>query len=188
MRNWGWRPIVLMDLLKAAREAERPEIIRPQRWVTVNPSIEEVEEFGRWALANAKRLSVDTETWNGQIEMCGFAPDSTHAFVIPFLVRAAPFHYWPSADLEVRAFRVMRSLVASDIPKTFQNGLYDIQYFWSPKYGIPVKGFDADTMIRHHSLFPELPKGLAFLGSIYTDESSWKLLRHRADEMNRREE
>jgi len=32
-------------------------------------------------------------------------------------------------------------------------------------------------MLLHHALQPESLKGLGFLGSIYTDESNWKLMR-----------
>jgi hypothetical protein len=44
-----------------------------------------------------------------------------------------------------------------------------------------------DTMLLHHSLFPELPKGLGFLGSIYTNEASWKLM-HGLTDTEKRDE
>jgi hypothetical protein len=36
-------------------------------------------------------------------------------------------------------------------------------------------------------MFPELRKGLGFLGSIYTDEGSWKLLNKKTDSTKREE-
>ena len=46
-------------------------------------------------------------------------------------------------------------------------------------YGISVLNAEDDTMLLSHSLHPEALKGLAYLGSIYTDEASWKLeVRH----------
>ena len=39
-----------------------------------------------------------------------------------------------------------------------------------------------DTMLLHHALQPKSPKGLDYLGSVYTDESAWKLairLKHK---------
>ena len=42
-------------------------------------------------------------------------------------------------------------------------------------------------MLLHHSLFPELQKGLGFLGSIYTNEASWKLMRGQ-DDSNKKDE
>ena len=40
--------------------------------------------------------------------------------------------------------------------------------------GIKVYGAVEDTMFAHHALQPEMLKGLEFLGSVYTDEGSWK--------------
>jgi len=34
-----------------------------------------------------------------------------------------------------------------------------------------------DTMLLHHALQPESLKSLGFLGSVYSDEGSWKQLR-----------
>jgi hypothetical protein len=45
----------------------------------------------------------------------------------------------------------------------------------------------ADTMLLHHSMYPELPKSLGFLGSIYTNEAAWKLMRRDAEELKRDE-
>jgi hypothetical protein len=44
-------------------------------------------------------------------------------------------------------------------------------------------------MILHHSMYPEMPKSLAFLGSIYTNEVAWKKMRdrHGAAETKREE-
>lgn len=36
-----------------------------------------------------------------------------------------------------------------------------------------------DTMLLHHALQPESLKGLGYLGSVYTDEQSWKQMRVR---------
>ena len=57
-----------------------------------------------------------------------------------------------------------------------QNFSYDMQYFWRT-VGITCPKFFGDTMLLHHALQPELEKGLGFLGSIYTNEPSWKFMR-----------
>jgi len=43
-------------------------------------------------------------------------------------------------------------------------------------------------MLLHHALYPELPKGLGFLGSIYTNEASWKLMRRERSDTVKRDE
>ena len=58
-----------------------------------------------------------------------------------------------------------------------QNFLYDINHLWA-NYGITVPHATNDTMLLHHALQPEMQKGLGFLGSLYTNEASWKFMRH----------
>jgi hypothetical protein len=43
-------------------------------------------------------------------------------------------------------------------------------------------------MLLHHSLFPEMLKGLGFLGSIYTNEQSWKLMSRPKADTEKRDE
>jgi hypothetical protein len=43
-------------------------------------------------------------------------------------------------------------------------------------------------MMLHHSLYPEMKKSLGFLGSIYTDEASWKLMRQEKTDTEKRDE
>ena len=43
--------------------------------------------------------------------------------------------------------------------------------------GLRTYGASEDTMLLHHALQPESLKSLGFLGSVYTDEGSWKGMR-----------
>jgi hypothetical protein len=99
--------------------------------------------------------------------------------VIPFWVRQPQSSsYWNTKEEELRAWSCVSALLESAIPKLFQNGLYDVQYLMP--MGIKVNNFIEDSMLLHHSIFPELQKGLGFLGSVYTSEPAWKLMRKRA--------
>lgn len=182
MRNWAWRPIVVADLMKAGREAEFPEIRRPRRQILISPTIEECEAWTTETIAAGVPvypfLANDIETGAGQIKCIGFARTRACAIVIPFVDFSKPGgSYWTTAELEVRAWRCVEALLSCDIAKLYQNGVYDLQY--ELKTGIKPKNCTADTMLFHHSLFPELQKGLGFLGSIYTDEPAWKLMNRR---------
>jgi len=75
----------------------------------------------------------------------------------------------------------------SDRPKSAQNGLYDLSFLWR-SYGIAVKNYQHDTMLLHHALQPESEKSLGFLGSLYTNEASWKLMRQRGKTTIKRDE
>ncbi len=176
MRQWAWRPIVVADLMKARREAASAEITRPQRFITTSPTLEQVENFLDELYKNPPRLvGVDTETAAGLITMAGFATSRSEAFLVPFATDDRK-SYWPQAWQEERAWNaIARVMGARHIVKVLQNGMYDFQYFL--KSGVPLEGCLHDTMLLHHSILPEMKKGLGFLGSVYTSEPAWKLMR-----------
>jgi DNA polymerase I-like protein with 3'-5' exonuclease and polymerase domains len=188
LRQWAWRPIVVADLMKGAREGLFPEIRRPARRVLVSPTLSEVKAWTAETLASPPPfLAPDIETASGQITCIGFARSRGEALVVPFWNRTAPgWSYWPTFQEELEAFQCVKALLESPIPKVWQNGVYDLQYLM--KYGVRPARNAEDTMLRHHSQFPELQKGLGFLGSIYTDEASWKLMRRRKADTEKKDE
>ena len=187
LRNWALRPIVMADLLKAAREKEFPEIRRPECFVTVSPTLGEIEQWYNTHAIGSQYLSCDIETKRRQIEMVGFASSPQHSLVIPFIDFSKPGNrYWESVEQEVKAWEWVRKLLALPQPKVFQNGLYDLQYLL-PMGLVPVNCTE-DTMLLAHSLYPEMPKGLGFLGSVFTDHASWKLMRGKGHDEFKRDE
>lgn len=179
--DWGARVICSADLIKAERESHFPEIIRPERYILVNPTIPEMCEWRDIALRHPI-LSIDVETKAKQITDFGFAYSPSEAISIPFIDMAKPGHSYWSLEEELFIRReVIQPLLVSRQRKLFQNGLYDIQYILREGYKIWLSTMD-DTMLLHHSMYPELQKSLGFLGSIYTNETSWKLMRKRSKE------
>lgn len=175
LRNYDWRPAVVADFMKVKLEAKSKDANLFNRSVYVEPSISDLVAW-RSHLSSAEYLAVDIETKSRQITCVGFAPHKDVAYVIPFW-SAKTGDYWKTVEEEREAFKVVRDICASDAIKIFQNGMYDLTYLSS--YGIFVKNAFEDTMLMHHSLFPALPKGLDFLGSIYCNERSWKRWRVR---------
>lgn len=187
LRQYGDRPVVIADLMKAKRELSHKEIIRPEREIYIEPTISDLYEWDR-DLSPAKMLACDIETKRGQITCIGFAPDRSRAYVVPFVDRRkANYSYWLTLQDELLAMTFVRSWLQSPAVKIFQNGMYDIQWIWR-KWGIPVKNFREDTMLRHHAIQPEMQKGLGFLGSLYTNEAAWKLMRAEAADTIKRDE
>lgn len=188
LRQWDLRAVTVCDFIKARREAEFPEIRRPARAVYIEPSLDDLEWYYENFLRHARRISFDIETAGNQITCIGFAPDAQSALVIPFVDhRREGYSYWSSLDNELRAWRFVDKVLSLPCPKVAQNGLYDIHFLWRG-YGITVKNFEDDTMLLHHALQPESEKGLAFLGSVYTNESSWKMMRQRGKTTIKRDE
>ena len=188
LRDWSLRPVTILDLAKAGREAAYPEIRRPHRDIYIEPSLEDLTWYEKTFLIPAQRIAFDIETAVNQITCIGFAPDEKSALVVPFSdPRNGIGSYWPTPYFEARAWDFVRRVLASPQPKTAQNGLYDIHFLWR-SYGITVNNFEDDTMLLHHALQPESEKGLAFLGSVYTNEASWKMMRQRGKTTIKRDE
>ena len=188
IRNWELRPTTVADLIKARREAPFPEVRRPKREIWIEPTIKDMEQFRDQHIMASDKLSVDIETSGNQVTCIGFSPTSFISLVVPFLDTRRPKRsYWGTREDEVRAWEIIRIILADPaIKKTFQNGLYDIAFLWR-SVGIPVYGAEHDTMLLHHALQPESLKGLGYLGSIYCDEGAWKQERGKATTIKRDE-
>ena len=174
LRQYDLRHVAVMDLTKAKVESAFPEIRRPKRESWIEPTIEDIRLFKAQFIDGAQRLAFDIETADGQITCIGFASTIDRALVIPFVdPRKTAGNYWPTLQLEIVAWALVAEILSGPQEMVAQNGLYDIQYLWM-KYGIPVPNSVHDTMLLHHSLLPESEKSLGFLGSVYTNEGSWK--------------
>lgn len=183
--NYSDYPTVIMDLMKAAKEQHHAEIIRVERKIYVEPTVVDLCAW-RETLLRVPQLTIDCETRPsiGHITCIGFAPNKTEAYVVPFWDdRKEGYSYWSTVEEEVAAWMVVKDILEGPASKTFQNGMYDIQYFLNWKWFI--RRFNNDTMLKHAALFPRMTKSLGFLGSLYTNETHWKGLRHRAKEEKR---
>ena len=175
MHQWKFFSVVVGDFIKANMEALRgPKIILPERRLMVEPILSDIEAILP-TLLSSDLLSVDIETGWGQITCLGFAPDSDTAICIPFVDRRnASRSYWSSVEEEVKAWGLVKQVMESDTPKLGQNfGGYDA-YWFLEKMDIQPRNLRHDTRLIHHTLYPELPKSLEFMGASYTSQGAWK--------------
>lgn len=185
MRQWTLRPILQADLVKAHREQDFPDIRRPHREVWIEPTLADMIRFDNNYIIKSDELSVDIETTAEMITCIGFAPTIDRAIVIPFLDREQPDgNYWRTHEEERHAWDIVR--IWCGLEKAVyvgQNFLYDAHFLYRTM-GIRTRHTD-DTMLLHHALQPEMEKGLGFLGSIYTDEAGWKIMRGHTDTLKK---
>lgn len=187
MRQWELRPTVIIDLMKAKREAEFPEVRRPQREIWIEPTIEDIRTFHENHIRGCQILSVDIETAGRQVTCIGFAPQPDLGIVVPFLdTRKTGRNYWNTRQDEQVVWKITKEILEGPEAKLFQNGLYDIAFLWR-SYKIRVRNAQHDTMLLHHALQPESLKGLGFLGSLYCDEGPWKTERGAIETIKRDE-
>jgi len=184
-------PVLLMDLMKAKRQSSFPEVIRPQRYLHLRPTLEDLESFWQEFILPSSALSVDIETKNPLITCVGIAPSPERALVIPFYNGEVPSgNYWSTPREERIAWKFVERCINFEGKRVFgHNFQYDTQYLWR-LMGIPVSSWADDTMLMHHALQIEMEKGLGFLASIYSEELAWKFMHKRrvADRSSKKEE
>lgn len=154
------RHLIVADLKKAKVESEFRELQRPERQIIYNFST--VTEVLEW-LAYYETVDIvafDIEVLNYEVSCISFSSDPSLAISIPIDGK------WTDYE-EVQIWRgIQRVLGNPKSIKIIQNSIFDI-HFLLTKNGVEVRGPVHDTMIAHHIMYSELPKGLAFLVSIY---------------------
>ena len=171
MRTWEWLPLVLCDLRRAKEESRTRELRRTERELKLNLSFEGVmQEIAR--MKSSKRVAYDLETHNGRITAVGLSDSPNRAICIPFTER------W-SLEEEAAIWLALKDLLEDErVEKVAHNAQFDnIILITNPPY-IKVKGLVMDTMCAFHTVYPELPKSLETVCSIYTDQPYYKHLIH----------
>ena len=159
--------IMHADLAKALKEGATRELKVPERTYLLKPNRHEVEAF--LASPMSKDLSFDIETSPRGIECISFAWSPKIAMSVPTTIE-----YWGTVEeLKYIVEVIDRVMQRTDITKVAQNITYDVQYMARVWGILPAKPW-FDTMIAQHSCYSELPKGLGFLTSLYTDEPYYK--------------
>lgn len=145
------------------------------RLINLFPTAQEVGWFCQWI--TGKRIAVDIETTGEQPLDCqllcvGIACEDGTGMVIP-VIRQGGLAYWNS-PAEWAFVRACLAWVLADASthKTFHNGAFDTVALWGQ--GFVVNGWEDDTIIAHHCVDPELPHGLAYVGSRYLEVRHWK--------------
>ena len=183
LKNYEWKAVVVMDLNKAKAEGEYPEARLRNRKLYICETLGDLS-LAKNTLKHATHISTDIETRSKQITCIGFAPSPDECYVVPFWDKKGSF--WKTVEEEAEAYRTVREICGGPSVKIFQNGMYDLTYL--DLYKIKVANFTQDTMLFHHALYPQLPKALGFLGSLYANERSWKRWRVRGDENLKKED
>lgn len=161
------RYYITADFRKAKAEAAFPEIRRPKRNIV---TISNIYEALSWMeiLMPAHEYACDIEVENFEVSAISFAitPETSVSFPMGK-------SYW-TEDEEVQMWYWINKLLNTGADKYFQNGIFDVA-FLATQCGIHVAQPIHDTMIAHHIMYPEMLKGLGFLGSLYCgSQEYWK--------------
>jgi len=162
------RHLIAADLRKAREESASSELTRPQRQLvydfgTVSEALEWLEYYSTQPF-----VCFDIEVLNHEIACISMSSSPDIACSFPLASG------WTELE-ELQLFRGIQKVLGNPASvKIAQNAIFDI-HFLLTRCGIVVRGPIRDTMIGHSIMYPELPKGLAFLGSVYCGaQAYWK--------------
>lgn len=123
-----------------------------------------VEFFSRHK--NPEFLTFDIETHHNFITCIGFCCDGNEAVTVPLMDATIPMME------RMYIWRKIREVLANGTRKVNQNIKYDRSVL--RKFGLDIANIFGDSMLAAHTLYVELPKGLDFLTSVYTEIPYYK--------------
>lgn len=165
---YTYRYIISCDLKKAKHESLTRQLIRPDRQLIYRyDNVSDAMDWLNW-LSEQPVVSFDIEVLNFSVSCISFSSRPDIACVIP--IAGA----WSEED-ELQIWRGIQKVLGNpNSIKVAQNSIFDIQFLLA-QHGVVVRGEIHDTMIAHSVTYPELQKGLGFLGSIYCGtQAYWK--------------
>jgi DNA polymerase len=173
LRMYIQRYFIIHDLRKALVQSEFPDIRLPRRNLIITPTI---TDFRMWLIEFydkvkrgdcQRRIAFDIEI-TGALELSCFSLSYN-----PNEAICIPVDRYSTQD-EIEAMLLVAAIIEDlEMEVIGQNINFDL-YFCIKKYHIHPKCRIQDTMIGHNVIYPDFPKGLDFLCSIYTDEPYYK--------------
>jgi uracil-DNA glycosylase len=105
LRQWELRHVTVLDLMKARRESEYPDIRLPKRTVYIEPTLEDLEWFYDKHLQPPESYLLILKPAD-QVTCIGFAPSVALSLVVPFVDLRKGGSYWPDFQSESRAWEL----------------------------------------------------------------------------------
>ncbi len=170
--NFLWRYTIQTDLKRVVEESAFPELRLPQRELILEPGLRQAVDFVHECRERG-RFATDLEVINHQVSCLSLCFDPKTAMTVPFTDETGQ-HYWTEAE-ELEFWRAYAEAMGDPtVDKVNQNLIGFDMPFLLQQNNIYTRGRLLDTMVAQHILYPEFPKGLDFLCSVYTREPYYK--------------
>lgn len=163
------RQIMVFDVKRAIRQSGFPEVNHPYRHLEIcQNSAHLLQFYNRYR--HLRDVWVDIEAGGHCLPICiGLAFNKTHGMTVP-LWNADGISTIPTADLAECWQILVQILMEHDVHG--QNFNYDRDKIL--RLGFAIRRIKGDTLLKAFAINPELPKGLAFNTSVYTEEPFYK--------------
>lgn len=175
--EYFYKFISIMDIQKAVRESKTPELNLPKRFLQIIKNPYQLYKFLE-EYKNCSIVCLDLETSNS-IPICmGLAFNSRHGASVPlFSLESKKSRIDLSKSDQVEIWYLLSNFLNKpDLKFLGQNFKFDHQLLIRPLKMIEYEPnrLYADTSLMMEVAYPELPKNLGFMTSIFTDEPFYK--------------
>lgn len=170
LRAYLLKYTIILDLKRARVQSTFPEVKRVERNLIINPSYEHIMSFLE-ALIQEDYTTLDLEVYNHEISCLSMGCRNLGFMCIPFIGRDGDIF---SVEQETAIWgRIALICTDRNITKIGHNiATFDSTFLYR-KMGIITRPYE-DTLIAQGILYPDLPKGLDFCTSAYTEEPYYK--------------
>ena len=161
-----WEFVAVNDLMRIKEESATPEVEQLHDNFIIGPHFDEAIAYLQ-ECSKHNMIAFDIECSNNEVSCIAFAIGPHDAICIPFTRE----YFLP--DQETDIWRTIASILENNkIVKLGQNLVFDCSFLFR-KYGIATYNVH-DTMVAAGILYPDFPKGLDFLTSVYTKRLYYK--------------
>lgn len=166
------RTVMVLDFKRALEQSLSPEYEVPNRNLSICRSNNQLEDFiSRYK--NHTRPSIDIEARGLCIPNCiGLAFTQHEGLTVPLWNKGEIENLMVISDNEMVRMWITLAKFLGNQDVVGQNFKYDQDKL--ARLGFQIRGLASDTMLKSFVINPELPKGLAFNTSIYTEEPFYK--------------
>ncbi len=161
-RMYLYQHMILSDLERVRDQAKFPEIKLLKRNLILDPTFEEACEYIR-SCNNLPAVAFDIETCNNYTTHISIAKSATDCMCIPFYEQGKDI-FTPEHEASIWVL-LARLLANQAVVKVGQNLSYDTNILFK-HLGIIARPLE-DTMIANGIIYPDLPKDLGFIVSMY---------------------
>lgn len=169
-REPKYAPMLSLDILKLDRVIKGYH--SPTKFKChINPTYREAIQWLNKLAMSKEPFGWDIETINNEIACHGFAISTEEGVCIN--LRDKTTSRYTLDEERMLTKRIQWLLAHNNARIVTQNGMFDATVSWF-KNRIRPKPIWFDTMLAHHCLYPQLPHGLGFLTTQYTDNPYYK--------------
>ena len=170
LRAYMFRHFILFDLIRARTESFFPEIREPKREYIVGSTFKEYVDYLE-ICATKRMVAFDIEVTNGGVHCISFAYNDSTAVSVPFIAEGGGDYFDPQQEAYLWRL-IARILENPKIVKLGQNVTFDSTFLFRV-HSIKCRNM-RDTMVLMAVLYPDFPKDLGFITSIYTTMPYYK--------------